>query len=187
MDEHTLKERLRALPSIDELLSRPSLKVLLGEYPRPLAVEALRQAVDGARSRLLAGEDRPFEEADVAQALARLARPRLARVLNATGVVLHTNLGRAPLPARALERIREVAGYCNLEFDLDRGERGTRYAPVVELLCQLTQAEDAMVVNNCAAAVFLALSALAQGREVVVSRGELVEIGGGFRVPDVMK
>src|SRR5208283_2866505 len=105
-----------------------------------------------------------------------------------TGVVLHTNLGRAPLPAAARAQVSLISeGYCNLEFDLVDGERGSRFAPVVESLCRLTGAEDALVVNNCAAATLLVLTALAEGREVVVSRGELVEIGGGFRIPDVMR
>ncbi|MCC6333168.1 MAG: L-seryl-tRNA(Sec) selenium transferase [Myxococcales bacterium] len=180
-------ERLRALPSIDELLARPAVSSLLSDQPRPLQVRVLREAVASARARLLGGEDRAFADADVAEALARLTRPHLRKVLNATGVVLHTNLGRAPLAERAVERIAAVArGYCNLELDLDEGERGSRYVHVVDALCALTGAEAALVVNNCAAAVLLALSALAQGRQAVVSRGELVEIGGGFRVPDVM-
>ncbi|GMU59961.1 MAG: L-seryl-tRNA(Sec) selenium transferase [Myxococcaceae bacterium] len=181
-------ERLRALPSIDELLARPAVSSLLSDQPRPLQVRVLREAVASARARLLGGEDRAFADADVAEALARLTRPHLRKVLNATGVVLHTNLGRAPLAERAVERVATVArGYCNLELDLDEGERGSRYVHVVDALCALTGAEAALVVNNCAAAVLLALSALAQGRQAVVSRGELVEIGGGFRVPDVMQ
>lgn len=187
MDDETRMERLRALPSIDELLARPSLSSLFSTHSRPVAVAALREAVASVRTRVLAGEDARFEEADVVRALARVGQPRLKAVLNATGVVLHTNLGRAPLPAAALERIAAVAGgYCNLELDLDEGERGSRYEPVVELLCQLTGAEAAMVVNNCAASVLLTFSALAQGKEAIVSRGELVEIGGGFRIPEVM-
>lgn len=188
MDEATRSERLRALPSIDELLMRPSLAPTLSGVSRPVAVAALREAVAAVRGRILAGEAVAFSEVHVHEALARRAQPNLRPVINATGVVLHTNLGRAPLSARAIERVGEVArGYCNLELELDDGERGSRYAPVVELLTGLTGAEDALVVNNCAAAVLLALSALAGGREAVVSRGELVEIGGGFRVPDVMR
>jgi L-seryl-tRNA(Ser) seleniumtransferase len=136
---------------------------------------------------LLDGQGPGFRDEDVARAFDRLSQPNLRRVLNATGVVLHTNLGRAPLAEVAADRVREIAaGYCNLEYDLEEGERGSRYAPVVEHLRALTGAEDALVVNNNAAAVLLVLSALAQGREAIVSRGELVEIGGGFRVPDVM-
>lgn len=179
---------LRTLPSIEQLLRRPSLAGRLAEVPRARAVEALRLAVRRVRERLLRGEARPFQDADVEEALQLLARPHLRPVLNATGVVLHTNLGRAPLAARALERVAAVAGgYCNLEYDLEEGERGSRYAPVVELLCRLTGAEDALVVNNCAGAALLVLAALAAGRQGVVSRGELVEIGGGFRVPEIMR
>lgn len=182
------RERLRALPSIDELLGSPSLRAVLEAHPRARSVAALRSAVQSARERVLRDEPRDFEEADVHAALQALTRPNLRPVLNATGVVLHTNLGRAPLAPAAVERISQVArGYCNLEYDLDEGERGSRCAPLVPLLRTLTGAEDALVVNNCAAAVLLALSALACGKEAIVSRGELVEVGGGFRIPDVMR
>ncbi len=137
---------------------------------------------------MLKGSDHAFSDDDVRAAVVRLQRPNLRRVINATGVVLHTNLGRAPLAEKAVQRIAEVArGYCNLEIDLDEGERGSRYAPVVEMLCALTGAEDAIVVNNGAASVLLVLSALSAGKEAIVSRGELVEIGGAFRIPDVMR
>ncbi|QDF04847.1 MULTISPECIES: L-seryl-tRNA(Sec) selenium transferase [Myxococcus] len=179
---------LRALPSVEQLLRRPSLEPLLSGVPRARAVAALRLAVDRARGRLVASGGPGFEDADVQHALDTLATPGLRPVLNATGVVLHTNLGRAPLAASAVARVAEVArGYSNLEYDLDEGERGSRYAPLVGLLRSLTGAEDAVVVNNCAGAVLLVLAALASGRECVVSRGELVEIGGGFRVPEVMR
>lgn len=179
---------LRGLPSIEQLLRRPSLEPVLAGVPRARAVAALRLAVDRVRARLLRGEARPFDDADVRDALATLATPHLRPVLNATGVVLHTNLGRAPLAPEAVARVASVArGYSNLEYDLDEGERGSRYAPVIGLLRALTGAEDALVVNNCAGAALLVLAALAAGRECVVSRGELVEIGGGFRVPDVMR
>jgi L-seryl-tRNA(Ser) seleniumtransferase len=182
------RAQLRALPSIDELLHRPSLATVLAQYPRSRSVAALRRAVNDARRRVLRGEDRPFEDADVAAALEDLSRPNLRRVLNATGVVLHTNLGRAPLAPAAAERVREIAAhYSNLEYDLDEGERGSRYAPVIDHLTALTGAEGAVVVNNNAAAVLLVLAALCQGREAIVSRGELIEIGGGFRIPEVMR
>jgi L-seryl-tRNA(Ser) seleniumtransferase len=179
---------LRALPSIEQLLRRPSLEPRLAGVPRARAVAALRLAVERVRARLLRGEDRPFEDTDVDSALRTMATPNLRSVLNATGVVLHTNLGRAPLAPEAVARVAEVVrGYSNLEYDLDEGERGSRYAPLIGLLTELTAAEDAIVVNNCAGAVLLVLAALATGRECLVSRGELVEIGGGFRVPDVMR
>lgn len=179
---------LRELPSIDELLRAPHLQPLLKAHPPKKKVAALRIAVTHARERILRGEARGFEAADVERALSTLSAHGLRRVLNATGTVLHTNLGRAPLAKVALDRVTEVArGYSNLEYDLHEGERGSRYAPVVGLLRELTGAEDGVVVNNCAAATLLVLSALANGKEAIVSRGELVEIGGGFRVPDVMR
>jgi L-seryl-tRNA(Ser) seleniumtransferase len=153
------------------------------DLPHAVAVRAAREAIAGARERLLAGE----ELGDLrAEALAA-ARPRLRRVVNATGVIVHTNLGRAPLPEAALEAVREVAaGYSTLEYDVARGERGSRHAHVEGLLCELTGAEAAIVVNNCASAVLLATAVLAGGRELVISRGQLVEIGGSFRIPDVV-
>lgn len=188
MEDAAKNALLRSLPSVDEILSRPSLAKLLSAHPRPRCVAAARRAVDGARARLLRGEPRGFSEDDVRAALDELSTPKLRVVLNATGVVLHTNLGRAPLARAVADRVHAVAsGYSNLEYDLEEGERGSRYAPVVELLRELTGAEDALAVNNNAAAVLLVLSALCAGREAIVSRGELVEIGGGFRVPDVMR
>jgi L-seryl-tRNA(Ser) seleniumtransferase len=178
---------LRSLPSIDALLSQPSLHPILAEHPRPRKVAALRLAVERVRERLLNGEERGFEEDDLRSALRELTTPGLRRVFNATGVVLHTNLGRAPLAQSAASRVAALATvYANLEFDLADGERGSRYAPLQGLLQALTGAEAAVVVNNNAASVLVVLAALAQGGEVVVSRGELVEIGGGFRIPDVM-
>lgn len=180
--------RLRSLPSIDSLLSQPSLEHLLADQPRPRKVAVLRRAVERARHRLLQGEERGLEEEDVVEALKEVNTPGLRRVLNATGVVLHTNLGRAPLAEVAADRVVEIATcYSNLEYDVEEGERGSRYAPLVALLSELTGAEAAVVVNNNAAAVLLTLAAIAQGGEVIVSRGELVEIGGGFRIPDVMR
>jgi len=183
LDGQSAHERLRALPSVDAVLNWPEVTQALAVHPRPRVVAAVRAALAHARRRLQEGEGESFGVADVQRALAQLATPRLRPVLNCTGVVLHTNLGRAPLAEVACARVAAVArGYCNLEFDLEEGERGSRFAPVVEALCALTGAEDALVVNNCAAATLLALSGLAEGREVVVSRGELVEIGGGFRI-----
>jgi L-seryl-tRNA(Ser) seleniumtransferase len=174
---------LRDLPSVDELLRDERLA---GE-PHELAVSAARSVLDRARGDIRAGRV-PDElvEAVLAE-LARARKPSLRRVLNATGVLVHTNLGRAPLSEEALARVVEVgAGYSNLEYDLARGERGSRQDHLAPLLCRLTGAEAALVVNNNAAAVLLALAALAEGREVVVSRGELIEIGDGFRIPEVL-
>ena len=177
---------LRDLPSVDRLLDE-RLGELEGRYGRALVVEAARRALARAREEMQAGGD-PGDIAErVAAELESLLAPRLRRVLNATGVIVHTNLGRAPLAEAALARVREVAaGYANVEYDLDAGARGSRQVHVAALLRDLTGAESALVVNNNAAAVLLALAALAEGREAVVSRGELIEIGDGFRIPEVL-
>jgi L-seryl-tRNA(Ser) seleniumtransferase len=175
--------RLRDLPSVDELVRAESLS----RFPRGLVVEAARSALAFAREEIHAGLEPRNLERRVLDELGRLERPRLRRVLNATGVIVHTNLGRAPLADTALERVRDVGkGYSSLEYDLAAGTRGSRQDHVAPLLRRLTGAEAALVVNNNAAAVLLALAALAEGREVLVSRGELVEIGDGFRIPDVL-
>ena len=174
---------LRDLPSVDRLLTSKRL----ADLPHELALTAARKVLDRARAEIRAGrEPGPLEEA-VLEEIARARRPSLRRVLNATGVLVHTNLGRAPLAEAALARVAEVgAGYSNLEYDVERGERGSRQEHLTSLLERLTGAEAALVVNNNAAAVLLALAALAEGREVVVSRGELIEIGDGFRIPEVL-
>jgi L-seryl-tRNA(Ser) seleniumtransferase len=174
---------LRDLPSVDRLLADDALAAA----PRSLAVDAARAALERAREALAAGAD-PGDLAVAARAeLERLQTPSLRQVLNATGVIVHTNLGRAPLAPSAVHRLAELAGtYSNLELDLESGARGSRQDHAAGLLRRLTGAEAALVVNNNAAAVLLALAALAEGREVVVSRGELVEIGDGFRIPDVL-
>ncbi|MCP9486137.1 MAG: L-seryl-tRNA(Sec) selenium transferase [Gaiellaceae bacterium MAG52_C11] len=180
--------RLRDLPSVDELLRDERL----AKESRPLAVAAARSTLERAREEIRAGAEPSFvDSGDLAErALAELAaqrRLRLRRVLNATGILVHTNLGRAPLAGAALERVLEVgAGFSNLEYDLTAGARGSRQDHLAPLLRRLTGAEAALVVNNNAAAVLLALAALAEGREVLVSRGELIEIGDGFRIPDVL-
>ncbi len=175
--------RLRDLPSVDELAGDERLA---GE-PAALAVEAARAALARAREEIRAGHD-PGDLAErAARELSATRRPRLRRALNATGVIVHTNLGRAPLAEAALERALEVGrGYSNLEYDLSAGGRGSRQDHVSAILRRLTGAEGALVVNNNAAAVMLALAVLAEGREVLVSRGELIEIGDGFRIPEVL-
>src|SRR2546425_1216219 len=176
----------RQLPSVDSLLASPGVASLLAIHPRGLVVKAARAAVDQAR---LNGETAPAEGWDeaVSAAVRRLAVPSLTPVINGTGVVLHTNLGRAPLAPAAIVAITRVAqGYSALEYDLGRGTRGSRHAICRDLLVELTGAADALVVNNAAGAVLLALSALARGGDAIVSRGELVEIGGSFRIPDIM-
>jgi L-seryl-tRNA(Ser) seleniumtransferase len=180
------EDQFRLLPSVDELAT--SLSNLEDRFPRRLIVEQCRRTLDDARAAIRSGKPAPQALAHaVTAALESLATPSLRRVINATGVILHTNLGRAPLCREALERIVEVArGYSNLEYDLEKGERGLRYDHVRRLLCALAGAEDALAVNNNAAAVLLVLNSLAEGREAIVSRGELIEIGGEFRIPDVM-
>jgi L-seryl-tRNA(Ser) seleniumtransferase len=176
--------RLRDLPSVDELVRAEQLARL----PHRLAVAAAREALERARDEIAAGHEPGDLVALTLQLASERAAPRLVRVVNATGVVLHTNLGRAPLAQAAIERVREVAaGYSNLEYDLRAGTRGSRHDHLAAALRGLTGAEDALVVNNNAAAVLLALSALAEGRDVIVSRGELLEIGDGFRIPDVLR
>ena len=180
-----LRARLRSLPAVEELAAALERE---GAAHAP-AVRAAREAIAARRAAIAAGSSDSAAgiEDDARVLLTEWARPRLRPVVNATGVIVHTNLGRAPLPAAAIDAVREVArGYSNLEYDLDAGERGSRHVHVEELLRELTGAEAALAVNNCAAAVLLAAAALASGRELVVSRGQLVEIGGSFRVPDVV-
>jgi L-seryl-tRNA(Ser) seleniumtransferase len=169
---------LRDLPGVDELAR---------ESPDPLAVDAARVVIARARESIRRGDDPGDLTALLEAELAAARRPALRRVLNATGVIVHTNLGRAPLASQALERALEVArGYSNLEYDVEDGRRGSRQDHVASILRRLTGAEAAIVVNNNAGALLLALAALAEGRDVIVSRGELIEIGDGFRIPDVL-
>ncbi|NLH48285.1 MAG: L-seryl-tRNA(Sec) selenium transferase [Myxococcales bacterium] len=182
---------LRSLPGVGDVLHHPLLADERETAPRSLLVEAIRAEVEAWRDRLLADPETAYSEphflAGVKRRVRETGRPRLRRVINATGVVVHTNLGRSPLSREALAAIAETAGgYSNLEYDLAAGKRGSRFSLVEGLLCELTGAEAALVVNNNAAAVLLALATLAQGREAIVSRGELVEIGGSFRLPDVL-
>ena len=188
----TIGARLRRLPAVNAALATEAGALLLADYPRSVVLNALRESLDAARATLRGGSECPVTaETLLADARTRLAARdlgRLQRVLNATGIVIHTNLGRALLADAALEAVRRVAGgYANLEMDLATGKRGGRGGQTEALLCRLTGAEAAVVVNNNAAAVLLALSALASGGEVIISRGELVEIGGAFRIPDVIR
>ncbi|MDY0189804.1 MAG: L-seryl-tRNA(Sec) selenium transferase [Desulfuromonas sp.] len=184
---------LQQLPAIDKLLNEPLLATATA--PHCLIVEAAQEAVNFWRQNILAERPEFLQPVDITaisrnahQRLQQKQQPSLRQVINATGTLLHTNLGRAPLSSAALNAIEDVArSYSNLELDLDSGKRGHRYSHVDKLLCRLTGAEAAAVVNNNAGAVLLALTALAQGKEAIVSRGELVEIGGAFRVPDVME
>ncbi|NUR53935.1 MAG: L-seryl-tRNA(Sec) selenium transferase [Acidobacteria bacterium] len=186
---------LRVIPSIEQLRQREPMRALETRYGRTALVEALRAETASLRDRLGSGDLAAVTVSEAIEAIERGAearlrasmRPSLVRVINATGVIVHTNLGRAPLSTSAAERVAAIAaGYTNLEYDLARGGRGRREAHATHLVARLTGAEAAVIVNNNAAATMLVLAALAAGREVLISRGELVEIGGGFRVPDVM-
>ena len=184
-------EALRALPSVEEVLEELDALVPDSTLPRELVVDAVRDAIDEGRSRILAGEDyTPSVDAAVSGALARLQshfKPSLRRVINATGVIVHTNLGRSALAPEAIDAVTEAArGYSTLEYDTKTMERGSRHVHCEGMLCALTKAEAAIAVNNNAAAVMMVLSEFAAGREAVISRGELIEIGGSFRIPDIM-
>lgn len=186
---------LRRLPKVDEVLNWPEIKAFLERYPRELVLEGIRLGIERVRKDILAATDPEGAAAALEQikkvvyrSVRQVSDYRLKPVVNATGVVLHTNLGRAPLAPEALGRIEAVSvGYSNLEYDLEKGRRGSRYVHVEELLKKITGAESAFVVNNNAAAVLLALNTFASGREVIVSRGEMIEIGGSFRIPEIMK
>ncbi len=186
------KELLRSLPSVSQLLEHEEVQNWLQQFPRASVLTTLQAALDRVRDAMLAGRLDGQAAIDQIVAIAEedlveRSIPSIRRVINATGIVLHTGLGRAPLVGAAVEAVAEAAGgYCNLEFDLSTGNRGRRNAHVVDQLASITGAESATVVNNNAAATLLILQTFAQGREVVVSRGQLVEIGGTFRLPDIM-
>ncbi|GAB4286928.1 MAG: L-seryl-tRNA(Sec) selenium transferase [Coriobacteriia bacterium] len=189
MDTNAL---LRALPKVDRLLEREDVAALAAVHPRSLVVESVRAAIDATRADVLAGRLSAVSEDDVvvraADTLERSARRSLHRVINASGIVVHTNLGRSPLASSAIDAVVDVAaGYSTLEYDVESGERGSRHVHVESLLTRLTGAEAAMAVNNNASAVLLGLAGLARGKEAIVSRGQLVEIGGSFRIPDIMR
>lgn len=180
---------LRKIPKVDELLRHPSLSSLSCQHT--VLTESVREVIDTLRQQILAGEEPCLEEESICEEVIRCVTKKttmsLRPVINATGIVLHTNLGRAKLSDAAVKAIQSVAqDYNTLEYNLEKGSRGSRYAHVEKLISKLTGAEDAMVVNNNAAAVMLVLSTMAKGKEVAVSRGELVEIGGAFRVPEIM-
>lgn len=189
----SVRNMMKEIPKVDRVLAWPEISGLLAKHPRPEVLVAIRTVLVQLREQLLDNSDSTLPDtarisALISSELESRTRPSLQTVVNGTGVVVHTNLGRSPLADEAEEAILNVSSrYSNLEFDLQTGERGTRYAHVEGLICELTGAEAALVVNNNAAAVILALSTMAQGREVIVSRGELVEIGGSFRIPDVMR
>ncbi len=176
----------RALPAVNALLADAERAGLLTNTPRTVLVDAIRRTL--AHSRRQGGEPPPGGWLPaVAERVATTRRPSLIRVINATGVILHTNLGRAPLPEVARHALAEAAGYSSLEYDVDGGTRGSRQDHLRSLLCDLTGAEDAFVATNAAAALLLALNTLSEGGETLVSRGELLEIGGGFRIPEILR
>ncbi len=186
-----MRDRLRHLPSVDRVLSEERLRQLAEGYSHRLLSDIVRQDLERGRRSIADGNPCPTIEeivASVSEQVRTLGTPRPRPLINASGVILHTNLGRAPLSKETMEAMEAASrGYCDLEFDLESGRRGSRNVHVEPLLCQLTGAEAALVVNNNASAVLLALTALAKRKEVIVSRGEAVQIGGGFRVPDVMR
>jgi len=188
--EHT--EKLRHIPKVDRLLEEPEIKEMLKSLPRRHVVLRIQAQLEELRKGILEGKTKEVSydllKDRILIELKKAKKPRLVPVINATGVVVHTNLGRSPLPQRLIEDLFDIAcGYSNLEYDLSLGKRGNRFTHVEGILKELTGAEAATVVNNNAAAVLLALDTIAKGKEVIVSRGELIEIGGSFRIPEVMK
>ncbi|MDR3570492.1 MAG: L-seryl-tRNA(Sec) selenium transferase [Syntrophobacteraceae bacterium] len=193
MGENQIRQLLKQIPGVDAVLQWESVGEALLRHPRKIVLDAIREELGEVRNQILQSEGAllPLDPQELARAIARradrLSAFTLRPVVNATGIVIHTNLGRSLLPEDALTRLQTICrGYNNLEYDLQRGERGSRYVHAESILCELTGSQAALVVNNNAGAVFLALNTLAAGREVVVSRGQLVEIGGSFRIPDVM-
>ncbi|MCG8563676.1 MAG: L-seryl-tRNA(Sec) selenium transferase [Desulfobacterales bacterium] len=191
MTQNNKQDLLRQLPGVDSILEKTNTDPRFEDIPRRVTLEAIRTILDQTRQAIIGDGETHISETTILDRTARLANeknsPNLVTVINATGVVLHTNLGRALLCQDALDNIQSISGaYSNLELNIATGKRGLRYSAIEELICELTGAESAIAVNNNAGAVFLALNTLAAGTEVVVSRGELVEIGGSFRVPDVM-
>ena len=193
MSQQEKASLLRELPSIDELLAIEPFVAIIAEAGHPTALRIARASIDTLRSDILAGSENQGRE-QLVHKLSDLARETFERessdhlnpVINATGVVIHTNLGRSVLSDAAVQAIASNSGYCTLEYDVHTGSRGKRGAGAESLICELTGAEAAMIVNNCAAAAFLVLRVIAKGKDVIISRGELVEIGGDFRVPDVL-
>lgn len=185
------KPLLRALPSVDRVLAHPALDALRATLPAPLITAVVREVLDAARITIVNGGGSQPTLGELAvravEHLSLAVTPSLQPVINATGVILQTNLGRAPLSASARQAIARAASYANLEYNLQEGDRGSRYTHAVSILRRLTGCEDALVVNNNAAALVLVLSCFAQGKEVILSRGQSVEIGGGFRIPEIMQ
>ncbi|HDZ84386.1 MAG TPA: L-seryl-tRNA(Sec) selenium transferase [Nitrospirae bacterium] len=186
------KEKLANLPSVDEYLKSPYGQKWLEIYNRKIVLRAIRETIDARRKEILDSNDPEVSiealSGDIESAIRRLSAYKLKPLINATGIVIHTNLGRSALSDRAINNVTAIAaGYSNLEYEIAKGKRGKRYSHLKDVLIEITGAEDAVVVNNNAAAVLICLDTFARGKEVIVSRGELVEIGGSFRIPDVME
>ncbi len=188
MDKTNQQEKLRSLPSVEKIMNEPKITALLEKIPRRLVVRIVRDYLEKLRQRIVAGGGDDFMMLDLLTNIERQKRPSLGRAINGLGVVLHTGLGRSPLSKVAQSALIDVSeNFSSLAIDIETGRRDERYAHVENLLCELSGAESAMVVNNNAAATMLILNTMAENREVVISRGQLVEIGGAFRIPDVMK
>jgi len=197
MENQVKKNILRSIPAVDEVLNQPSIQELIVVFSRKLVLTIIRDELENLRKKILAQEavsslNQETNLKILVEQIAQKAKSNnllhLRKVINATGIIIHTNLGRAPLLRRAVENIGGVAeGYCNLEYELEKGERGSRYMHVEKILKELSGSESALVVNNNAAAVLVVLNTLAKGHETIVSRGELIEIGGSFRLPDIMR
>src|SRR4030042_2268012 len=190
-DMNEKQKLLSTLPSVDEILKSRQSMEWLNTYPRRYVLKAIREAIDLRRKEIIEGFDTDLSEevmmADIENIIERLSSYSLIPLINATGVVIHPNLGRSILSKKALENIKQVSeSYSNLEYNIEEGKRGKRYTHIKRILRDVTDAEDALVVNNNAAAVLLCLNTLSKGKEVIVSRGELVEIGGSFRMPEIM-
>ena len=190
------KDLLRKIPAVDKLLEHPDVAALSEKYSRGLLLKAVQKRLEKVRQRIVLAEETVSPDTrevtvtpgDIEKEITLLTAPLLKQVINATGVVLHTNLGRSILSDRTLDQVRAIArSYSNLEYDIQKGTRGSRYAHVEDILCEISGAEAAFVVNNNAGAVLLVLNTLALGKEAIVSRGELIEIGGSFRIPDIMQ
>jgi L-seryl-tRNA(Ser) seleniumtransferase len=188
---NTGAEPFKDIPGVDTLLNSPEIKSLSTSYPRQLIVYSIQSILDLYREQMISGAPAPSREeiiGSVKRELSKLTRPGLKKVINASGVIIHTNLGRAPIDKMVLGQAQEIlCGYSNLEFDMPEAKRGSRYVHLAPILRHLTDAEDILVVNNNAAAVMLILHNLAYRKEVIISRGELIEIGGSFRMPDIMR
>ena len=195
IEKAEINKRLRSLPGVDRILEWIKMDPFFLDVPRSIQVDTARRAIEILRKKILDSQTELSEEMisetaikkQIKEQIASVMTPNLKQVINATGIVIHTNLGRSLLADEALENMQKIAGaYSNLEFDLMSGKRGSRYSSVEDLICEISQAQSAMAVNNNAGAVLLCLETLARGKNVIVSRGELVEIGGSFRIPDVM-